>query len=233
MDCKNTRSKGLRSHRRAFTLVELLVVIAIVAVLAGISVVGISRGMHRARETQTIAQFRDIGIGIQTFIGDYSRPPLTAAARAEGRDEIFGLRSQGESNRLLIGALMPNDSHFEDIISDIREINPRLETYINPPMVNAKKAGLGSDGVLYDPWGKEIIIALNAPPYIDTTQEGNGGVKDELLHTGNAAVYTDYKPRDQEYVMWTYGKDEKKGTPASDPDQVVGLSGSDDVISFK
>jgi prepilin-type N-terminal cleavage/methylation domain-containing protein len=233
MDCKNTRSKGLRSRRRAFTLVELLVVIAIIAVLAGISVVGISRGMHRARETQTLTQFRDLSVGIQSFIGDYSRPPLTAAARAEGRDEIFGLAGQSESNRLLIGALMPNDSHFEDIIPDIREINPRLETYFNPPMVNAKRAGLGSDGVLYDPWGKEIIIALNAPPYSDTSTEGNMGVRDELLYTGNAAVYTDYRPRDQEYVMWTYGKDERKGNPASDQDQVVGLAGSDDVISFK
>ncbi|MFD0894545.1 type II secretion system protein [Luteolibacter ambystomatis] len=234
MDCKNTRTEKPTFRSKGFTLVELLVVIAIIVVLATVSTGIAGRAIQKAKQTQALSQFRDVSVGIQGFIGDYSRPPLPEAARTEGIDTVYGGPSSEEKTNFVMGALMPNDTtHFVDIQDKIKSVNPRGEVYANIALSPKKMMGMGEDGILYDPWGKEILIAVNAPPYQDETATGAGGVKDRFLDTSNLAVYIDAKPRDQDYVLWTYGKDGKKGKPASKPDAIVGLAGSDDVVSFR
>lgn len=227
MDCKNTRT-----NPRGFTLVELLVVIAMVAVLATLAFMGSARFMENGRKVQALAQFRDVSAGIEGFIVDYQRPPLPPSERASGTDVVYGPQSGGaaQSNDYLMAALMPTNKNTRIDASTIKEVNRREEQYANIALSTNKKNGMGLDGVMYDPWGRELFIAVNAPPYIE---EDAGGVKDKLMYTGGLAEYTDIRPREEQYVMWSYGKDGKKGRGAKDNRAKVPYVKSDDVVSFK
>ena len=57
--------------RRAFTLIELLVVISIIAVLAGMLLPAISSVRGAARAAVCAAQFRQIGLGVIQYTGDW------------------------------------------------------------------------------------------------------------------------------------------------------------------
>jgi hypothetical protein len=101
------------------------------------------------------------------------------------------------------------------------------------PLAPDKKSGVGSDGILYDPWGREIMVAVNsfnAPG--QTLRDFKSGENDRRLHTWGLAEYKETKPREQSFVFWSYGKDGKKGKNAPGPGDVVPLKGSDDVISW-
>jgi hypothetical protein len=101
------------------------------------------------------------------------------------------------------------------------------------PFAPDKKGGVGDDGKLYDPWGGEIMIAINVENSIDSELEDfDNGKNDRRMHTWGLAEYTETKPREQAYVLWSYGKDKKKGKNAPSVNSVVSLQNSDDVISW-
>ncbi len=52
------------------------------------------------------------------------------------------------------------------------------------------------------------------------------------MHTWGLAEYTETKPKEQAYVLWSYGKDKKKGKNAPSVNSVVSLQNSDDVVSW-
>lgn len=103
------------------------------------------------------------------------------------------------------------------------------------PIATNNKSGVGEDGKLYDPWGGEVMVAING---FKSTDPGadlvdfSGGQNDRRLHTWGLAEYTETKPKDEDFVFWSYGKDKKKGRKAASNDMVVPLAGSDDVISW-
>lgn len=222
---------------RGFTLVELLVVIAIVTVLALLSTLGISRYMDSGRKVQALSQFRDFQIGMTMFEGDYRKPPIPRTKRDTGWDTIYGDPGGNYTNQFLVAALAGEDKDYpyggENFSS--KEVNPQNETYVTFPFSPNNKSGVGKDGKLYDPWGREVMVAINgfkSNNEGDTLVDFNNGRNDSRLHTWGLAEYTEKKPREQSFVFWSYGKDGKKGKGAANNQSVVPLAGSDDVVSW-
>lgn len=56
---------------RAFTLIELLVVVAIIAILVAVLLPALGRARHAARVVATLANLRDLSLGVQAYSNDY------------------------------------------------------------------------------------------------------------------------------------------------------------------
>ncbi len=222
---------------RGFTLVELLVVIVIVAVLALLSIVGANRFVENGRKVKCMAQLRDFQVGMTLFEGDYQKPPIPQSKRDTGWDTIYGDPGGNYTTQFLVSALAGEDKDYpykgESFSS--KDVNPRNETYMTFPLAKDNKSGVGKDGKLYDPWGGEVMVAINGFKSNQPDAElvdFNNGQNDRRLHTWGLAEYKETKPKEQSFVFWSYGKDHKKGKNASNNSSVVPLTGSDDVISW-
>lgn len=205
-----------------FTLVELLVVIVIVAALASLIFTLAGRGMMKAQQTQALQQMRDISVGIEAFSVDYNRPPIPLAMLSEGEDTVYGAPDGDFGSEVVIGAITGSDTKFSkepEGIAAGRKLNLRDETYIQPVLVDDRRGGVDrKDGKLYDVWGREIMIAVNAPPF---EEEFNQGKKDKVLFTQGLGEWNDKKPRYQSYVLWSYGKDGVKSPSYAKSDDVA------------
>ena len=219
---------------KGFTLVELLVVITIVAVLALISFMGASRFIEKGRKVQAMAQFRDFEVGMTMFVADYQKPPTPQSKLDTGWDTIYG-DGGNYTNQFLISALAGEDKDYPFKSGETfssKGANPRGESYMTFPFNAENKNGVGKDGKLYDPWGREVMVAVNSYAQAGATLVAfNNGQNDKRLHTWKLAEYKETKPNEQAYVFWSYGKDGKKGRGAN-PGDVVSLTNSDDVISW-
>lgn len=232
--------KSTRAALPGFTLMELLVVIVIIAVLAVLSFVGASRMIEGGRKAKAISQFRDFQVGMTLFEVDYQKPPIPKSKRDTGWDTIYGDPGGNYSTQFLVSALGGEDKDYPYIGENFssKEVNPRNEAYMVFPLAPEKKSGVGPDGKLYDPWGGEIMVAINGfksnnpgDALVDFNKN-EPGRNDRRLHTWGLAEYKETKPKDQAYVFWSYGKDRKKGNNAKSYGDVVPLAGSDDVISW-
>ncbi len=228
--------KPTRLMPQGFTLVELLVVIAIIASLAVLSFLGANRFIENGRKVQAMAQFRDFQVGMTLFEGDYQKAPIPANKRDTGWDTIYGDPGGNYTNQFLVSVLAGEDKDYPygGISFSSKETNPRNESYMVFPFAPNNKSGVGKDGKLYDPWGREIMVAINGFNSTSGSElvDFNNGQNDRRLHTWGLAEYTDTKPKDQSYVFWSYGKDGKKGENNPQVGAVVPLNGSDDVISW-
>lgn len=226
-----------KSAARGFTLVELLVVVLIIATLAALSFLGASKFIDRGRKVQAMAQFRDFEVGMKMFELDYTRPPIPKSKRDTGWDTIYGDAGGTYSNQFLVSALAGEDLDltYGDESFSSKEVNPRGEPYIVFPFSADNKKGVGKDGRLYDPWGAEVMVAING---FKSTNSGdvlvsfNNGRNDRRLHTWGLAEYNETRPKEEVYVLWSYGKDKKKGDNGATSNAKVKFAGSDDVISW-
>jgi prepilin-type N-terminal cleavage/methylation domain-containing protein len=228
-----------RARRRAsgFTLVELLIVIVIIAALVALSFMGIGKFTDKGRMVQALAQFRDLETGMVAFEIENNRPMLPQQERMAGRDTVFGDVGGQYSNDFIVAVLMgdaPRPWRAAEVT--FKDVNPRGETYLELPYSDRGSNGVGRDGVLYDPWGRELMIAVNAfkgPGNDAPLRDENGGENDRILETYRVGEYRDTKPRDQSFVFWSFGKDGKKGNGAPTKTARVNYIKSDDVISWQ
>jgi type II secretory pathway pseudopilin PulG len=214
-----------------------MIVILIIVVLAVLVVAGANRFMEKGRKVRAMAQFRDFQVGMTLFEGDYQKPPIPKSKRDTGWDTIYGDFGGNYSNQFLVSALAGEDKDFpykEESFST-NDVNPRNESYMTFPFAPDNKNGVGKDGRLYDPWGGEVMVAING---FKSNNSGDvlvafaEGKNDRRLHTWGLAEYKETKPKEQSYVFWSYGKDKKKGKNAPNNQNVVPLTGTDDVISW-
>lgn len=230
-----TLAVGDRQTRRGFTLVELLVVIAIMVVLATLVVSGVRNATLKAQKVRALGSIREITTAMTAFSADYNRPPVPPAALAANLpDVVFG---QGAySNDFVVAVLEGQDRAFSFDGGDwsTRTINPRLEEYMQFPRTTDKKNGVVNVtgdplfGQILDPWGRPFLIAINVPPY---TNERSNGLNDRWMETYGLAVYPDFEPRYEPFVVWSYGRDAVKGT-AGKAAGVNRYQSSDDVGSW-
>ncbi|MGA0854671.1 MAG: type II secretion system protein [Luteolibacter sp.] len=235
----NSRIRTNPANHSAFTLVELLVVIAIVMTLAALSLIGANRYIENGRKVKTLSQFRNFEAGLAMFVNDYQRPPIPESKWNYGWDTIYGDPGGKYTTQFLVSALKGDledgdgDYAYDGETFSARAANPRNETYLTFPYAPDNKGGVGKDGKLYDPWGGEIMVAINVLNSIDgDMSDFNNGKNDRRLHTWGLAEYTETKPKEQSYVLWSYGKDKKKGKNAPTVGSVVSLKSSDDVVSW-
>ncbi len=230
------KSHEQRPHAsRGLTLVELLVAVAMLLVVAALAVAGAARHIEKGRKAQTLAQFRDFQLGLTAFEIDYQKAPIPESKQWDGYDTVYGNPAGFYHNGFLVAALIgeSKDFAYDGETFRVDDVNRFKQSYVQFPFKADKKAGVGPDGNLYDPWGGEIIVAVNGfkGKGFDLT-DFNNGHSDRRLYTWGLAEYTDTMPRDQSYVFWSFGKDHLKGNHGASPSAVVPYAGSDDVISW-
>jgi prepilin-type N-terminal cleavage/methylation domain-containing protein len=195
----------------AFTLIELLVVMTIITILAGLLFPAFRGVQDQAKRTQAKNDLTQIVTAVNAFYTEYGKYPLATA------DTIYG-PAAGGSNADLFYTLrgVASGANASNVI------NTRQIVFISPPDVKntaSPRAGIGTDGQYYDPWGTAYNIEIDgnydnqiANPYPDT--DGSAGAT----------------PLRQGVIGWSYGSDQTKGTksPASS-----NYKASDDVISWQ
>ncbi|MEP4079663.1 type II secretion system protein [Haloferula sp.] len=216
------------NRTRGFTLVELMVVIVIVTVLASLVFMFSNRAMNKAEKVTAIQQMRDLSAGMEAYIADYKTPPIPGGKapgsdrnKEPGWDTIYGDPPQPNrnyGNEAIIGPLSGDSaSDFQMDNGEVfraSELNPKGNQYVQFKYSEEKKNGVGEDGRLYDPWGHEVIIAINAHAPNSTPDE-------RRLNTYGLGEWTDKKPRFERYAFWSYGKDGVKQDTYSNSDDVV------------
>lgn len=235
-----------RSPKQGFTLVELLVVITIVGVLATLGMVGAPRFIEKGRKVTALAQIKDLSSGFAAYEAENSRPLVPPEQRGAGMDTVYGNVGGKFPNKVVVAVLGGTGEKIRYKVDDledcagglkVKDICAKDEVYMIFKLADKMKNGVGPDGMLYDPWGRQWMFAVNAFNGPDSellpVNPLEPGKNDSLLETYGLGVYSDTKPRDESWVMWTYGKDGKKGGEAASAKKIPPLNGSDDVASWK
>lgn len=73
------------SSLRAFTLIELLVVITIIGILAALLISSVHRAKESAKSAMCRSNLRQIGVGLNLYVGEHHVYPLAAGEALAGR----------------------------------------------------------------------------------------------------------------------------------------------------
>jgi type II secretory pathway pseudopilin PulG len=228
--------KRIADQRPGFRLMELAVGMAVFMLLCAAGVAGSMRMVENGRKSKALSQFRDFQMGMSLFEGDYQKPPIPRSKRDSGWDTIYGDPDGNYSTQFLVAALAGEDREFpyKGETFSTRESNPQKKSYMVFQMAQDGKYGIGPDGRLLDPWGGNVIVAINgfkSTNPSDKLVDFDNGRNDRRLHTWGLAEYHETKPKDEAYVFLSYGKDGQKGK-GGNARSMVPLKGSDDVVSW-
>lgn len=234
-------SADTRRDQRGFTLVELLVVITIIGSLAVMAMVGIPKFIDKGRKVNALSQVNDMRLGFELFETENGgRPLISSQRREQGLDTVYGAGKDIEfSNAIVVAVLGGKGTRSCRAVEnlDVMDYCRTEGKYMSFKPADKKANGVGDDGVLYDPWGKQWMIAVNAfngpnQELVDVNRT-TPGKNDKLMYTDGLADYLETKPRQEAFVMWTYGKDGKKASGQGGKSKSLPpLKSSDDVISW-
>lgn len=222
---------------KGFTLVELLVTITIIAVLALAIFGGAQQGTLRARKLMCRNMMKTAGDGIIGYMADHHGKPPAPPTKLRD-DTIYGDPGGKYSTEWLVAVLTGRDGAFAEEDGSKTDAASDGTVYADFERKNEPRGGLYVTGTdmekgaakLYDPWGKELMFAVNSP-----VQETyfNNGIADEVLHTYGLCEYQDTKPDARPFVSISLGADGLKGKGKGTPyDTSQYFNGSDDVISW-
>lgn len=92
---------------KGFTLLELIVAMAIIAILIGLSVVGINTVQRSTRDTERLSAFNTINLEIEQYKGTYGSYPTILSVTADDQIEVFPDRPitlKGAAQMVLVGS---------------------------------------------------------------------------------------------------------------------------------
>ena len=169
----------LRASQQAMSLIELLVVISIIGILAGLILPAVGIVKTKAKITQTVKDMADIKGACNLYQHDYNRLPGSAPASQIGADFTYGTTGTGYGTNifnnnnvgyqagnaelmviLTASSFAPTYTPDPSVAGNAR--NPRRTAYFSAKGSGGTAgAGLGTDGVMRDPWGSPYIVALD------------------------------------------------------------------------
>lgn len=176
-------SNSTRSNHQGMTLIELLVVISIIGVLAGLLLPALAGAKKKARETQARKDMADIKGAISVYQQDYNRLPASTPVTTAANDFTYGTTGTGYGTNIInstAATYQANNSELMVILNggstngmtlpidpsvqnNMR--NPRKTGYYSPKLATGSGAtagaGMGTDGVMRDPWSNPYIVALD------------------------------------------------------------------------
>jgi prepilin-type N-terminal cleavage/methylation domain-containing protein len=230
-----------RASRLAFTLIELLTVITIIAILMGLLFPAIQVVKDQANKAAARAAVMQIQSAVKNYYTEYGKYPVADYSTSTPPTDIrLGDKSTAnaqDDNAELFNILRAKNTGK----NTDNTYNPRrISFYEGAPVKdpNAPKngfldatpgAGGGVQGALYDPWGKEYTIIIDA------------NYNDVISLSG---LYSDFTEKSQDGVdtgartgvgVFSLGKDGQVGSPK---DGVTGMSRSgskisDDILSWQ
>ena len=210
-----------RQSRAAFTMVELMVVIMIILLLAGMTIVGLSRAHKTAQQTYCLQNLRQIGSTIITYtnvLGGGYLPDFSIDMERKAREEWVMMLDFIKKEDLYVGVQeltkivpprasppvlrCPGDVHLfvntQSILTSYwMHPNNSLKLYASITNRDETMLGFEGDPVYIMGTCNCRFVDLKPPEEVDTTHFGGGNI---LFANGSVKLYTE--PEMRKLLYW-------------------------------